>query len=569
MNYLRLNTKPATRNSAVIILLLLLISLSNPGQTVAQDVRLRNTIDLSHPWASETNPALLSHQNRQIALGIKAFHYGFLQDNAMGLRESRINASFPFLLPFELAVGGDIRYFSAGIFNELSTSLIFSKQVLNNLSLGINLGILSTGFSRENFKLLEIDDPLLQGELRSTHFTMGLGAFYQIARWSFGAGIEHFNQPDIGLQTEAILRRRYSGAIGYRFQYVTPALTAYDDGNIIHYGVSVAMNAERIGMIRLGYQNEIPFKLEVQVNLSKNNSLQYGMDLPGKDISMVSLGSHELVFSQILGRDPEMGQPELYISTAKMKIYEETFVRSMPANLSIQEINEMGEVLYEFTDSKINLANSIVVKSGALSMDETEELKLDRFTKIGKALQQALTNYPDFQVIIRTDNYTMRDAREMKQFLTEKALLPESQVRLAKFNSSRKSELDGFVPGKVAATKPKKRLSRKNLEILLKVESRKRKTEQWQFSVVNASGFAVKNIFGKEKLPEKIAWDWTDNSGQVISEGCYTCQLDVTLPGGKTYKSVSHPVQVDRLKRTIKLEFNSESKMLISQTDSQ
>jgi hypothetical protein len=568
MSNLLLTSHPVRGHKMLLMISLILITMFMQGDLKAQDVRIRNATDQTHPWASQTNPALLAFQNRQISLGLKAFHYGFLPDNSLGLKETHLNASFPFLLPIELGFGGDIRYYTAGIYSELTTSLILSKQIFDNFSLGLNMGVLSTGFSRESFKLLQVNDPLLQKDLRKNQLTYGLGAFWQSGNWAIGFGIDPLNEPDMGFQSEAKLPTKISGSMSYRFQRVVPSLTFHDDGNRLHYGLSVAIKSEKIGLIRLGYQSEMPFNMEIQVNLSHNSSLQYGIDLPGENLSVVSLGSHELVFKQVLGQAPEIGQPELIISTPKLKILEETIIRSMPANFSLRAIEEMDEMIYEFTDSKVNLSNSIVVKAGALNMDETEKIRMERYTRIGEAIRLALKENPDFQVIIRTDSWSMRDARALQQFLSEQNYASSKALRLAKLNSSRKADLSEFKPGQSTTSSMRTKLSVAKLEIMLNVPGQIRKVKNWQLSILDENGIAVKNIPGEKKLPEIIEWNWKNNTGQIVREGRYTCQLGLTTENGQTKTSTSQPIQVDHIKRTIKLEFKSEPKMLISQANS-
>lgn len=95
---------------ATIIFLILVFGFGE--RSFAQGFDISNAADVAHPWSSDINPAMVSFQYAQVALGLKVFHYGFLPDQNVGIQQTHINASFPFYLPYELAFGGDllIRY---------------------------------------------------------------------------------------------------------------------------------------------------------------------------------------------------------------------------------------------------------------------------------------------------------------------------------------------------------------------------------------------------------------------------------------------------------------------------
>src|SRR5574341_1185151 len=90
----------------------------------AQNQILANPTDVAHPWISNVNPAAIPFQNSQLALGIKVLHWGFLQDQAFGLRENGFNISFPFLLPHQIGLGVDVRQFYASVYSEISASAL-------------------------------------------------------------------------------------------------------------------------------------------------------------------------------------------------------------------------------------------------------------------------------------------------------------------------------------------------------------------------------------------------------------------------------------------------------------
>ena len=127
----------------------------------AQGFKLYNPVESSQPWVSEVNPAIVSSQYSRISFGLKVFHYGFLPDKSMALNESHINASFPFLLPVGLGCG--LRFFAAGMYSELEGSILISKTIFRQFSIGAKFGMERIGFSRQDFSVVDANDPLLAG----------------------------------------------------------------------------------------------------------------------------------------------------------------------------------------------------------------------------------------------------------------------------------------------------------------------------------------------------------------------------------------------------------------------
>jgi len=241
----------------------------------AQGFNIYHPADVSRPWVTNINPAVISSQFSRVSIGLKVFHFGFLPQQNFEIRESHINASFPFYLPYDIGIGGDLRYFSAGIYSELSSSVMLSKRIKNNLSFGIKIGLARFGFSKQGFNLVHADDPLLQGGLATTSFNLGFGVYWNPDRWSVGLGVDHLNSPNVGRQTSAVLPPEISAAVGYQFGSIMPALLLHHDGTFARYGVAVSYNHYRYGQFRLSFENTMPIKLTVQLNLSRDNSLEY------------------------------------------------------------------------------------------------------------------------------------------------------------------------------------------------------------------------------------------------------------------------------------------------------
>lgn len=545
----------------ILISILLAIGIFATTHSWAQGFNIYNAADISQPWVSEFNPAVISSQFSRVSLGLKVFHFGFLQNQSFEIRESHINASFPFYLPMDLGVGCDLRYFSAGIYSELTGALLLSRRIQNNISVGIKIGIGRYGFAKQDFNLVDMNDPLLTGSLAKTVLNFGFGAFWNPDRWSVGLGIDHLNRPDIGRQTTATLPQEISASVGYKFGRFTPALLLHHDGNFARFGLAVSASHERFGLFRLAYETTMPIKLEFQFNLSRDNSLQYGFDLPGEELSSVSMGSHEIVYSRILDRGPDIGQPNMLLSTNEMRIQEETIVRSMPAGLNQWQLENIKELVPEYLEANADHRNVLVVPTGALNQYETEKIKQHRYAKLGDEIQEKLQENPELALILQTDDRSLADARMLKQYLVRNGI---KDVGIAKMNTAEKAKLEGFEAGQQIKTQKKPSCSVDKLSIRFELTGKVHKVREWIMAIRNEKGEVIRSYQGKDRLPEQMSWDWKNEWGELVSAGQYSCSLVVRSMSGQQRSANSLPINVTRLNRSIYLKFTQEPKLQAS-----
>lgn len=543
---------------ARIGIILMILIFGSGERIVAQDFDISNAADVTHPWISDVNPAMVSFQYAQVALGLKVFHYGFLPDQSLGIQQTHINGSFPFYLPYGLAIGGDLRYFSAGIYSELSSAIMLSRKVLDRLAIGIKLGFGRYGFAKQDFKLVDANDPLLSGNLGKTVLNVGIGAFWNPGNWHVGLAFDHLNQPDIGRKTNANLPQELSAAVGYDLGKIMPTLLIQNDGNWVRFGAAISVNYQRFGLIRLSYENTMPFKIEAQFNLSRDNSLQYGFDLPQQDLSTVSMGSHELIFSHIFDRGPDIEQPKILMSSDTMKIYEETIVRYMEKEIAPNEIIGIPELAPEYLDATGKYRDLLIVPTGNLSQFETTSIRLKRYDRFAKEIQWRKRLNPGIQLILHADESTLSDARALKQYIVQKGITSPNEIGLAKLMSSGKAKLEGFEPGFQHVTRKSPVCSIEKLGITLLVPGKTRQVKDWEMKIVNSQNEVVKIFRGTDKLPEFLEWDWKNNWGEFVVPGKYVCSLHVLGMSGLEKTANSTPMSIIRLNRTISLRFGTE-----------
>ncbi len=538
------------------------------GGLQAQGYQIWNSADRQYPWSSEINPAILPFHNTQISFGIKVYHFGFLPNSAFGIRENRINASFPFYLPYDIAVGGDLRYFTAGPYSELAASVLLGYEVWPALSIGAKIGMERRGFNAGDFVGFDPNDPLLKRGLALINLNLGFGAYYEMNNWRFGLGVDHANRPNVGRLSQAIYPREISASIAYQYGNITPTLLIRDDGVRWRFGMIITMTKRSLGQLRFGYEQSMSIKVEAQLNLSRNSRLDYVVDLPGEGTRGASAGTQELIYTHILGRRPEIGDPVILFTTNKLEILEETVYRSMTADLRVEELRAFPELLPEYVNAtETNGQDMLVVVAGPLNRFETKEGRLDRHRRLAERIAQYLENIPTLQVYLLAESTTLKDARAIRRRVAR--LTPKNaRVRIVKLTESKeRPNFFGFLPGRISIQRKKPKLSAGELGIYFEVPTKTRKILRWQMRILNARYKAVATFVGSGRLPKKITWNWRDDRGRLVPPGQYVCDLRIITASGRKRRVVSEPVQVVLIRRHTRIHFKGDPAFKTTQTE--
>jgi hypothetical protein len=552
--------KTSTKLFRSVRLLTLFCCIAFSGKQVsAQGYYFWNPADQTLPFSSEINPALVSKHLTQVAVGLQVFHFGFLENSSFGLRENRVNFSFPYILPHDVAIGFDVRYFSATVYSELAASLLLSREIFNHFSIGVKFALERRGFDSAKFQGVDFSDPLISNNLSFNRLNLGLGASWQNKKFSFGLGLDHVNRPGIGIvDPDAVVPMELSAALGYKIGTFTPTLLLHQDGDYLRAGFAVIAEKPSLGTLRFGYEDKLPFRVEVRFNLSRNGSLGYGVDLPGEGTRGLSAGSHQFVYKHILGRAPELGQPDLLFSTNQLKILEKTVIRRLPSGLQVDDLAAVDEIVPGYLSSGKSTNDLMIVVAGALSEYETQKGMLKRYKRISEKIRLVFQRNPDVHVILRTDDATVSDARNLKQFIVSQSPQAARQVKIAKIDANGSLDLNGFAPGKTTVSKMKPVFSAETVTINIPVPRNTRKTKGWALKIRDASGHDVKIFSGQNNLPLHIEWDWRDDSGKLVKPGRYTCHLAATTIYNNERKAKAGPLAVILIKRKVRLEFGSE-----------
>ena len=531
----------------------------------AQGYNFLNPADQDRPWVTENNPAIVSFKNTEISLGLKLFHIGFLEDNKLGLRETRLNFSAPFYLPWGLAAGLDLRQFSAGIYSEVSTALLLSKEVYPRVALGAKFAVDHRGFSKQEFNIVDPTDPLFNSGLSLNALNLGGGIMWKPAPWSVALSVDHLNSANVGLINETTFPVEVAGALGYKFGLFTPTIIGHRTANDLNIGFLLTAEKPDVGLIRFGYENTLPFKVEASLNLSKRAKLDYSVDLPNEGTIGASAGSQEFVYTHILAKRPVIGSPDIFFSTYKLDIVNEKQIRMLEGDLRIEDISNSNELTSQYFTPTGHDDDYLFLKAGPLSAFETRELEADRHARLVASMAQAYQQNPDINIVLWATQATLRDAQQLAMSLESRIPVKKENLKIVRLKNQENPDLRGFVPGRRMVKNSGPQLSKSRLVIAFKLPNRTRTTNGWKFTIKNSYGKPVQTFEGTGNLPKAIAWDWQDFDGHLIPAGYYTGSLVVNATDNTKRNASSKELSVYNIKRTVTMKFTSDEASKVTQ----
>ncbi len=529
-----------------------------PRNSQAQGYYFWNPANKNLPYVSEINPAIITKQFTQIAAGVRLYHVGFLSENSFAMKESRVNLSFPFLLPTSLGMGFDMRYFDSGLFSELNAAFMLSREIAPKLSLGVKLGFEQRGFNTGEFVGFDLNDPLIANGTSFLRLNAGAGMYWSPGNVELGVGVDHLNAANVNIlgATTANLPREITGALGYRLGAFTPTLLVHHDGVQSRIGFSITAAKNKLGSIRLGYEENLPIRVEATFNFTRNDRLQYGVDVPHGGTRGLTAGTQALDYIHILGRAPELGQPEILFSTNETKVIEKKIIRSVESGLSVKNIAEFDEVLPAYVSTARHRDPLLIIVAGALSAYETDAIRARRYRDLHAQVSSLLQQNPGIKVVVRTTRENVADAKAIAAYMVRQARVDPSQIKIAGMGAAAGKNLRGFAPGRTTVQRLKPALSEASVVINLRVPGKTRKTKGWTLRIANADGETVKTFSGGGNLPATLNWDWRNDGGALVAPGKYAVTLEAKTIYDNKRTAEATPLGVILVKRTVNLKFH-------------
>ena len=542
-----------------------------------------NPADLRHSNTLFVNPSVISFQNPYAVMGIRFFHIGLLEDDAYGLRHQSFGIAFPEIGVYDLGAGLSGQYFDTPIYDVGHFNLLVSRKILPNASVGIRLGTIMQSYNKDEFDLVDENDPVFASGTSKMALNVGLGFLYSpVSKLFIGLSVDHINQPNLSLIGDDIKQPlRADGGMAYDMGFIRPYIgfTYFREEFIPHFHLESYV--VDWGSIRLGYMNR-NLQMEGELYIIGGTSLNYCYDYPISDLSGVTGGTHmlSLIFHFKGGARLERmvleksGQPsttsrkpvEVLIDSEvdTLNVVRKHIFRSFSPEITTEEIANLPVSLLGALDSTSNVTESLKpipleiayqmpVEGFADSKNYTENL--DSLCAILKRNKHLALN------IIGSPN-AVPQAQIIQKHIVDKSRISSDRIRfVSPVNVTSRDDLihaEKIGPNPIPPNTHVTVLTPGVNRFLIQSNKMSRDTRDWKLVIRNSDGDIVKIIQGKDFLPEEIPWAWQADADVFQKPGNYFYRIKWRDSRGRLYQSRESTFWVRELHRRVSIEIGKQ-----------
>ncbi len=571
--------------SFLIILTTILFSVE---RLRGQNMLIANPAELSDFRSAFVNPAIISFQDPHAALGGKLYHVGFVESQSSPFRQGFASLALPFAISSAMGFGIQMQYFDSPLYTQSNISFGITRRFRHVFAFGVKMNIFNHGFNRENFDLVDENDPVFANGTSKWSTSFGLGAVMMPASFvSFGVGLDHINRANVSLTNDDVYQplQTYLGAV-FNFGLLQASVSAlYEEGKF-RPKTSIGSFASEMGFFRLGYTDKA-VQAEGQLRITGPFSLNYSYDYTLFDNRGVGGGSHQFAVIYDFGRQRDLPKIEIpndfkvefqspdrsfleesrfyvYPTTAKLEIIEKRITRHIDPTVKPEALAQLS--LYEL---------------GVLDSSRTEEyLPFVKDTVDMDAVPAALdaslsSSYEDFiqnasQKGVKTEVVTsketvMRAAALKKQFTDDATVQFVEPVYASSADSARLNERVGKQPIKAQETLTV--LSQRATRFSVMPVALNAQVHSWRLVLTNANGQEIRSFTGRGMPPEEVEWDWRDQAGNLVAPGNYYFHLEWQDSRSKSHQSDKNVIAVQKLIRNITIEITHKPKPIGADVD--
>lgn len=532
----------------------------------AQSFINASSVDLYDTQAQLINPGVLKFQDGQLAVGSRVLHYGFVDNNSMGLTNSYVSVTLPDVTKLKLGLGLFGTILNTPFYSENKANFLIGMKFSENFGFGTQFGLLTKSFNRDEFILVDPGDPVFKDGTSTFAFNFGFGAYWRAKpQLHFGLAIENFNRPNISLINDPVYQSR---VMHFTANYLYAGLE-FDSGFILEGkrlfpGVGVSSTYQGIGTLKLGL---LAGNLDItgQMHITEKISFDYKYSYPLSPVDAFSNGSHRVSLIYRLGDTPNVDF-EVFATVDSQRIAEERIFKNIDEKMAPSAI-----VKYDFVH-KLKSANDPVhsyykfVPVGQVSplpkidFDPFLNKYLEQSTFLGQRLQA--DSELKLRIIVAQDSEKyQRLARSYSDYFQENFDIRSSQLEYgyALFDTvvaanSKHSENPYYQSNKITnqithfVIKP----------IISRKYNRVSGIRQWALLIKDSQGKLVKKFQGNNEPPEVVSWDWRTDDDAIVGVGKYRYFLEWKDKKNQVQHSAERILEVTKTIREISVNFTKQ-----------
>lgn len=551
----------------------------------AQNIVVGNPAEISDFKSAFVNPGIVSFQDAQLALGGKFFHLGFVEEQTSPFRQGFVSLALPSAFSQEVGFGIQAQYFNTPLYSQSNIAFTLSKRFNHIYSFGVKFNLFSRAFNRDNFDLVDPDDPVFRNGTSLWAGSFGAGvAMFPSPYVTLGIGIDHINRANISLNNDNVYQpfKGYLGAV-FSFGLLQASVsTSYEEGRWLPR-TSIGSRKQELGFIMLGY-SENALQAEAQVRVSGPFSLNYSYEYTLFDNEGFGQGSHQFTLIHDFGRErnlPKFEVPEQFLlefHPPDRTLEEEARFYVYP---SVEKLHIIEKKIHRTIDPELTsaqLAQLSAFDIGVLDTSRSEPyLPFERDSvdlgKVSASVDASLSaDYENFITNVKNRKLKTNIITSKETYLRAAGLRHHfgadslSVHRLAFLEPVYQSVQDSILATRKLGTQPIKpqesvtRLSENSTTFQIVPVSVLGKPKDWQFVVEDANGRRIKAFQGSGSPPVELEWDWRDDAGKLVMPGVYNYYLEWRDHKNIDYRSDVKHIAVEKLIRNISIEISNKPK---------
>lgn len=579
--------------SRLLPILIVIIVLSLSHTISGQNYIDANPSDVYDFKSTFVNPAIMPFMPKHVMAGGQIFHYGFLNDNNAAFKQGFMSLSLPYSLPLQFGVGFHANTFSNPIFVQNNLSFQVARRFFGSISIGAKVNIFGIHYNKDNFELVDQNDPVFSNKLAKYNFSPGVGlVFYPAHFIAVGFTINHLTKPDISLLGDGIKKaREISCGVMFRLGQMRISTGFMMEGKEIKPNGNIELGVPDHYVLRAGILRESA-RLEGQIHLAGPLSLNYSYDYPLTELNQITYGSHQISLIYEVGRikslpiptevdkslfrfdrpkDEFKVEPQFYVYSAeeKLEILEKRLQREIDPQISLDILSRLTNFEIGYLDSSLVEKYTPFKKIKIQTVPDTMQIR-EEYSRI---YLTALTNLKngfdtlkimqgfiippaqssDRAVLIR--NYITKDSPQLKNRIT----IVKTQLETG-IDSAWVSQKVGY-----RYIRPEERLiltSPKATTFYIIPTSMGTYTGRWKLVIESETGIVQKEFTGIGDVPREIGWDWRSEEGKLIEPGFYNYYFTWYDKNGILKSSLKRSVYVKKLQRKINVKITHKHPQL-------
>ncbi len=562
----------------------------------AQNMILANPAETTDFRSAFVNPAVLSFQRAQAALGAKVFHLGFA-DESSPFRQGFVNIGLPFGISKQIGLGLQAQYFNTPLFSQSNISFAMSRRLGYNYAIGVKVNLFSRGFNRDNFDLVDADDPVFRSGTSQWAGTVGAGLFaFPLPYLSFAIGIDHLNRADISLAGDGVNQplALHLGAVLNVGLFQAAVSGFYEDGRWIPQ-TSIKTLVHNKGYAMLGF-TENSIQAEGQLQLSGPLSLNYSYEYTLFGDAGIGQGSHAVSLIHQFGRgralpkfelpdeykvefrppDRSMNQESgfyVYSAVDRLEIVEKRLHRQIADDVSKAQLAQLSQ--YELGVLDSSRTDSATPYEGRAvdlglipaTLDAPISRKYQRF--MGEVAEELIHN-DKLKARVITGKESYLRAAGLRRHLRVDA---ESAGQLGYWEPGYDSVEDSLRANRKIGSGPVRTrealtsLSARSTTFQITPVTRMPRPKTWRLLIRDSNGNIAKTFTGSGLPITEVRWDWHTDSGDLVRPGLYNYHLEWIGPDETTNKTELKYISVQKLLRHITIEVTNHPKRIGADAD--